>query len=375
MFSRKLSLRIVAIRLILACIITIPIQTGFAQQCTVPPPNLVGWWTGDGDFADIKGSSAATNAGGVGFTAGKVAQSFHFDGSANSYLTLPNAPELSPTAEITISAWVKSDPSASNLQDSVLIKRDGCGSQRSYHLSITKQAFPSSQFPGQIMAPGTVVWSPSVAGDDLESTTPFPPDGQFHHLAGTYNGSYSRIYIDGVLAGERAHTGPVPVTSDSPVMGINAACGHLTYGDLDEVQLYNRGLTASEIHSLFLSGSAGQCKGKYLAIVQQPVDSNGTSVFSANRGVVPLKFTLTVGGSATCNLPPAAIVLNRSVNNSLSPVDESEYLLASDTGSNFRISGCEYIYNIAVKSLGTGTYIAEIRIDNARVGLANFELK
>ncbi len=42
--------------------------------------------------------------------------------------------------------------------------------------------------------------------------------------------------------------------------------------------------------------------------VQQPINSDGSSVFGAKKGVVPVKFTLTKNGSGTCNLPPATIV-------------------------------------------------------------------
>jgi hypothetical protein len=48
------------------------------------------------------------------------------------------------------------------------------------------------------------------------------------------------------------------------------------------------------------------------AAVQSPIKSDGTSVFKANRGVVPVKFTLSVNGAATCQLPAATISLTRT---------------------------------------------------------------
>src|SRR5437868_1711708 len=50
----------------------------------------------------------------------------------------------------------------------------------------------------------------------------------------------------------------------------------------------------------------------YAAKVQPPINSDGSSVFSAKRGVVPVKFTLTQNGVATCNLPPATIAVTRT---------------------------------------------------------------
>jgi hypothetical protein len=50
----------------------------------------------------------------------------------------------------------------------------------------------------------------------------------------------------------------------------------------------------------------------YAAQVQQPINADGTSVFNVRRGVVPVKFTLTQGGVATCALPPATIAVTRT---------------------------------------------------------------
>jgi hypothetical protein len=56
-------------------------------------------------------------------------------------------------------------------------------------------------------------------------------------------------------------------------------------------------------------------------------------------------------------------------------VDESVYLLNSDTGSNFRISNCQYVYNLGSRSLGPGTYLVNISIGGSVTGSATFALK
>jgi len=113
-----------------------------------------------------------------------------------------------------------------------------------------------------------------------------------------------------------------------------------------------------------------------LALVQQPINSDGSSIFNANRGVIPVKFTYSVDGAATCNLSPATILLTRlSGANPGGTVDESLYIMGPDNGSNFRISGCQYIYNLDAKSLGVGTYLVQISINSKVVGSAFFALK
>src|SRR6266550_2880688 len=113
----------------------------------------------------------------------------------------------------------------------------------------------------------------------------------------------------------------------------------------------------------------------YSAQIQQPIDADGTSVFNVRRGVVPVKFTLTLGGVATCDLPPATIAVTRTAGGATGQIDESVYNGSADTGSNFRISNCQYIYNLSASALGVGTYRVDIKINNQVVGSGIFQLK
>lgn len=113
----------------------------------------------------------------------------------------------------------------------------------------------------------------------------------------------------------------------------------------------------------------------YSASVRQPINADGSSNFKAGRGVVPVKFALSEGGSPTCALPAATIALTKTAGADPGPINESTYLLASDNGSSFRIADCQYIYNLNVKALGPGTYLVEIRIDGQTVGDATFDLR
>ena len=113
----------------------------------------------------------------------------------------------------------------------------------------------------------------------------------------------------------------------------------------------------------------------YVAQVQQPINADGTSVFNVRRGVVPVKFTLTQDGVATCALPPATIALTRTAGGTTGQIDESVYTGSADTGSNFRIDNCQYIYNLNSSALGVGTYRVDIKINGQVVGNAAFQLK
>jgi hypothetical protein len=113
----------------------------------------------------------------------------------------------------------------------------------------------------------------------------------------------------------------------------------------------------------------------YVAQIQQPINSDGSSVFSVRRGVVPVKFTLTQGGNQTCALPAATIALTRTSGGTTGTIDESVYGGSADTGSNFRIDSCQYVYNLSSSALGAGTYRVDILINSQVVGSGIFQLK
>ena len=113
----------------------------------------------------------------------------------------------------------------------------------------------------------------------------------------------------------------------------------------------------------------------YVASVRPPIKSDGSSVFRANRGALPVKFTLKQNNAATCQLPPATISVRRTAGQPLGLVPEDVYTMASDNGTNFRIDSCQYIYNLAASALGVGKYRVDISINGIMVGHAVFALE
>lgn len=91
--------------------------------------------------------------------------------------------------------------------------------------------------------------------------------------------------------------------------------------------------------------------------------------------MVPVKFALTDNGNSTCNLPPATIAVTRMAGGTIGGIDESLYSGSADSGSNFRIDSCQYIYNLSASALGAGTYRVDIIINGQVVGTATFGLR
>ncbi len=95
------------------------------------------------------------------------------------------------------------------------------------------------------------------------------PDGVWHHLAATWNGSEMKLYLNGIPAGSQKYQGPyVPsVAGDFLKIGyIRAGVGSVIL-DVDEVVIYNRVLTPVEIEKL------GKAQTEGLAGILRSADS------------------------------------------------------------------------------------------------------
>ncbi|MGH9949215.1 MAG: LamG domain-containing protein, partial [Pyrinomonadaceae bacterium] len=85
--------------------------------------------------------------------------------------------------------------------------------------------------------------------------------GFWQHVAATYDGATMRIYRNGVLVAIRAETGAIDAVTDPIVIGRNAVDTSLAWhGGIDELSLYNRSLSESEIVAIHAAGTAGKCK-------------------------------------------------------------------------------------------------------------------
>jgi CARDB protein len=123
------------------------------------------------------------------------------------------------------------------------------------------------------------------------------------------------------------------------------------------------------------SVAAVQVVPPYEAAVQPPIRPDGTSVFKARRGSLPVKFTLSAGGARTCALPPATIEVSRFGTGGADAIPDELFQLASDGGAQFRTSDCQYVYNLAAAALGPGEYAVSIRVMGSIVGSATFTLR
>jgi hypothetical protein len=81
-------------------------------------------------------------------------------------------------------------------------------------------------------------------------------DGFWHHVAGTYDGSFMRLYLDGTEVGCYENSANV-MLGNGVIFNFDDENLH---GLLDEISVYSRALSAEEIRTVFEAGSDGKCK-------------------------------------------------------------------------------------------------------------------
>src|SRR6266542_3057925 len=211
-----------------------------AQNCAPAPPGLVGWWKGDGNAVDTVGATNGALVGNTSFAPGVVGQAFSFDGDNDSVIIgNPTALQLQ---NFTIEAWIKR---ASTNQASLDVVTVG-------HIF----GYGYGGYVFALLDDGRLTLG-QVGISGVNSTLSIR-DTNWHHVAVSKSSGIVAFYIDGV--GEAAAPyNPNFYFISSAQVGASQWDGSRPTGSflglIDEVSVYNRGLAASELQSIYLANS------------------------------------------------------------------------------------------------------------------------
>jgi len=270
---------------------------------------LGGWWPGEGNANDVVGNNNGTLVNGVTFTDGTVGQAFSFNGTS-SYVSISDSPSLDAfVSQITIEAWIKSNrTNADSDWEGIITKGNS-----SWRLQATAGATTLTFSTTGILPHEDLYGSRNVY------------DGQWHHVAGVYNGTNMYLYVDGTLDVSQPATGSIAQNSYPMCIGKNAwGTGYYFNGLVDEVSIYNRALTASEIYAIYAAGSGGKCPPTTPVIIAQPTNQTiavgGTANFSVTAsGALPLSYQwifsgTNISGATNTTLTLTNVQLNQAGN-------------------------------------------------------------
>jgi len=215
---------------------------------------LVVYWNFDetsGNLIDrATGTWNGTNAAGVTQNiAGKVNNSYDYDGTSNAYTTIG---DLDINTSLTISVWVNGTWTVGGF-NGILVKPND--EQNSYIYSIIKNDGNKFQFR---------IWT-STGSKTLQSTTT-PTDNVWYHIVGVFDdeNDQMRIYINGVNEANLSSTGTINVSNANLWFGRIWTTGAFPMdGLIDEAGIWNRTLSYTEIQRLYNNG-VGRGYEKYI---------------------------------------------------------------------------------------------------------------
>ena len=218
-------------------VLTVPVVSQAAS-----PSGLVSWWQAEGNANDSADANNGTMVNGAAFGTGHPGQAFSVDNTANQYVSVPDATNLDNMTSITVAAWVIR--TSTTMPQHILGKRsESCGENDdlTYQMFIQSDPLSTSTHPvsfgGQ---PGS-----GAGGGDVPLNT-------WTHVAGTYDLATTtwRMYVNGVEVGSHVTTMGVGNITTAPFkIGTSGTCAGFG-GLVDEVEIYNRALSAAEIQAI-----------------------------------------------------------------------------------------------------------------------------
>jgi len=203
------------------------------------------WKLDDGSgavAADGIGGNDGKLQGDALWTEGFLGGALLLDGNGD-YVDCGNKPAFNITDAVTLAAWVQARGDFAYPDWSGIIMRGGP--------NIDTFALYYNGSSKQLGFKTTGATPPWFATGNNTATALF--DGDWHHVAATYDGKIKVVYLDGVPIGNVATTGKIETSAGRLLLGAGRDTNPPTLylaGRIDEARLYSRGLSAQDVKEL-----------------------------------------------------------------------------------------------------------------------------
>ncbi len=205
-----------------------------------PAPKPTHWWPADGTARDRIGTDDGQLLNGVTYTRGVSGQAFHFNGQG-SEVQFDEVGGNFDRNPFTLAFFIKT---TSPLSQAIWEKRPVCDAASFWGFRMTGN-----------------LWGAELDGDEFGTDNtgvpgaPIIADGNWHHVALVRDGTNNTIYVDGAHPGTAISPEPVQLSNTAPMRAGMSACtdvdGTNPYsGDLDELMIFDRALTPTQINVL-----------------------------------------------------------------------------------------------------------------------------
>lgn len=182
----------------------------------------------------------------VEFVEGKSGEAARF-AMAKSFLQCPDTASLNPVEGLTLAAWIRADQWHEDFAQGSLVSKDDWDRRTSRGFVLRAGGKGKAD-----LTVGGNGWHGASSGTGLATA-------QWHHVAGTYDGRFLRLYVDG---SEEARTRMESTPTPSPYP---LRIGNGTFdtqrqflGTIDEAAVWNRALSEPELAQIVGLSKAGE---------------------------------------------------------------------------------------------------------------------
>lgn len=223
---------------------------------------LVAYYPFNGNANDESGNGNDGTVNGATLTEdrfGNAETAYSFDGIDN-YISVPDDTSLNLINELTISVWVNSRNISKVNQD--IISKTESGSY-SLTLNESDESDKINRFAFLAMISGGYKYY--YSDTHIESDT-------WYHVVSVYDGSYVKIYVDGIQETIHVQDGSIQSNNSSLIIGNESRQLHEPFdGYIDDIRIYNRALSESEIQELYLEGELPENINTYFILTEDSV--------------------------------------------------------------------------------------------------------
>jgi hypothetical protein len=328
-YSMRTTIKVRLLQLALAvvapsCLYLLPASTCFGD-CIEAADGLVAWWPAEGNAYDSVNLNVGTFGGGTNFVSGRVGRAFSFNGT-NAFINVPASASLNVGAggSFTIEAWI--NPSNVSQAHPLLQWNANPPISTAFGVSFWISVPPTNGGTG----PGCLLIDVKDSGirHRMVCTSPGTVvSAVWQHVAATYNHSdgTASLYLNGTMILQTNIGIVTPFTAQDLWIGYerdqilndklySIGDGQAWYaGLMDELSIYNRVLSDTEIQSVFTAGSAGKCPVAPTLAVIQPDEQSvaegepGTFTLIAS-GSPPLSFQWSFNGTNILGATNTALI-------------------------------------------------------------------
>jgi chitodextrinase len=270
--------------------------------------------------ADATGNgNAGALTNGPTWTAGKYGGALSFDGN-NDFVLVNSSASLTLTNAMTLEAWVFPTSSAGG-----------------WHAIMQKEVDAYFLHSGG----GGPPLDPTAGGTFSGQLSYFAASSlmtlnSWNHVAFTWDGSIMRLYVNGVAAATQNRGGTLQSTTTPLRIGGNSPYGEMFQGRIDEVRIYNRALTQTEVLSDMNSPITPTGPD-----TTSPTIPTGLAATAASATQVNLTWT-----ASTDNLAVAGYLVERCQNAGCSSFSQ----IATPTGTSYSdttvLASTSYSYRV-----------------------------